>query len=810
MNCGVTLGVRCPACRTVLPVGSRSCTACGHSLLQKRSFSFPLWGWMKGHARGLCVGGVALLLVLLLVLAAFPAVLWEVSVPGEEVPILSHRVSGYELMREFLGFGASPESVEALLAVPSLKDEGTAVTALLFLAGFGWLLAAVALAFSLILLLPNAKRMGRRTARRLYAPLGVAAGGAVLLFAGMPALSGILREAADAVLTDGIREEAVIKASSPLPLVLLIAALAVLGLHTLLYLAVHRTVEGAGERSLGEIFSVPLRAAARLVRRVSKKLFRKKEKAEREPSEPVLATTPRFSSYLVLMAVSLVFTQALLSKISNIFFWFILLLPPVLLIYTLIARQVLTVSLLSDSVTVEKNTPHTYEFRIDNRSPLALPFVEAKVSIPQSNSVRCTERTVRLSLAPLSGYHLKNTVCFRFRGTYEIGVKCFYIYDFFRLFRARVDVEELTTVYVLPRRLTLEDSRELSVADSTARTVRSPLVLDKLEVSDIRDYRNGDSLKSIHWKLSSKSETFVVKDYNTGTSNETVIFCDLAAHYPEEEPKKAPDTAPLSPAERKKARRAKKQERKAAAADGQRKKSSRIKETKDTHAISDEDLAARLQERATAAEIRSGAGVARREAETMTLEELPDVHALSTPACYEDMNEYLADGVVEITIASVLAELRRGRDVRLCWFDRRSDTGAFAYSLRGADEFEAIYHLFATAPLCPPEKAVTGLTALVSDTQSQKLMFVVGALDTAMMEGLSSLAGVTDAGSIGSAEVLLYDPAERFAHARERAGYLEGCREQLAASGLSLTAGDWGIPPVGPINPPEGGHTHEI
>ena len=144
------------------------------------------------------------------------------------------------------------------------------------------------------------------------------------------------------------------------------------------------------------------------------------------------------------------------------------------------------------------------------------PFVEATVSIPQSNSVRCTERTLRVSMAPLTGYHVKNTVAFRFRGTYDIGVRCFYVYDFFRIFRARVDVDSFTTVYVLPRRLTQEDTEAHSISDDTVRTVRSPLVVDKLEVSDIRDYRNGDSLKSIHWKLSSKSESFIVKDYNTG------------------------------------------------------------------------------------------------------------------------------------------------------------------------------------------------------------------------------------------------------------------------------------------------------
>jgi hypothetical protein len=186
-----------------------------------------------------------------------------------------------------------------------------------------------------------------------------------------------------------------------------------------------------------------------------------------------------------------------------------------------------------------------------------------------------------------------------------------------------------------------------------------------------------------------------------------------------------------------------------------------------------------------------------------TAEEAVDVHELAAPVLYEDMNEYLADGVVELTIASVLAELRKGHEVLLLWFDRRSDTGVFGYPLRGIDEFENVYHLFATAPLCAPDKKVTSLTAMVSDIQAAKQMFVVSTMDTPMITDLCGLPGVSDAGSFGSAEVALYNPEERFRYPRERALYLEGCREQLAASGLSLTAR--GLP----VSRPEGGTTHE-
>ncbi|MBO5842518.1 MAG: DUF58 domain-containing protein, partial [Clostridia bacterium] len=163
--------------------------------------------------------------------------------------------------------------------------------------------------------------------------------------------------------------------------------------------------------------------------------------------------------------------------------------------------------------------------------------VEAQMFLPQANSVRCTMRTVRLALAPFSSYDVGNEVRFRFRGTYDIGVKCFYVYDFFRLMRVRVDVENYNQVYVLPRKLNLDEAAAQAISDSVSRTVRSPISYDRLEVSDIRDYRMGDSLKSIHWKLSSKSEQMIVKEYNTGTANINNVYCDLARTFPDAPPK---------------------------------------------------------------------------------------------------------------------------------------------------------------------------------------------------------------------------------------------------------------------------------
>ncbi len=828
MHCGVTLGVRCPGCRTVQPLGVKVCSECGHAFVKKKKMlNIPLWKWTKQHARPVVMGLLAVLFVLSLVAAGFPAA--EMAVMDGEIPLEEHTVTGYELMLYFLG--GTPESIDTILSLKAITvaEAEPMLRFLLFCGGVGWLALLCGLALAVLLTACHVRRFGRGTARRLLPLLGVALGGGALLCGMAPAVGTTLR---DVLLTANTTDLSEMSTSTmPLwPIIVCAAAAVGMALHTLLYVAVFRhEAELEGEMTLSHILAVPLFALGRLLRGIWRRIRRlfKRGKATAENAEPTLTVTPRFTTFLILLGVSLVFTQALLSKISHIFFWFMFLLPVVLLVYVLLSRHAMSVDMLSSTVTTEKNTPYTYEFRINNRSILALPFIEARVSIPQSNSVRCTERTVRLSMAPLTAYHMKNTVSFRFRGTYDIGVRCFYIYDFFRLFRARVDIESMATVYVLPRRLSLDDTLAQAISDSTVRTVRSPLVVDKLEVSDIRDYRNGDSLKSIHWKLSSKSETFVVKDYNTGTANQTVVFCDLARHFPDEPPSKktAEPVLPEPPAGSRAARREAAKRARAEAKERQRQQAAarsarRIREDKNTHAISDEDLQKRLDDRATAARMTDRQGGTEAPAETVDaptpVEAVtpPDVHELAMPAYYEDMNEYLADGVVELSIAMVLAELRQGHEVLLLWFDRRSETGIFAYPLRGIDEFEHIYHLFATAPLCEPDREdgtssqdITTLTALTAHLQSIKQLFVIPSLDSPMLTALTSLPGLSDAGNAGGAEVVLYSPEERFKYPRERSSYLEGCREQLAAHGVSLTAGSFNL--TRPATAAEGGDRRE-
>lgn len=432
--------------------------------------------------------------------------------------------------------------------------------------------------------------------------------------------------------------------------------------------------------------------------------------------------TKRFWLYLGLLVASLLLTQLFPSRISALLFGFLLFLPLPLLGYGLVARWGLRVSAEPQEQTVQKGGSCAYTLCIQNRTILLFPFIEAHISLPQKNAVRCCVQTCNLSLLPLALERVQDNVTFRYRGSYTIAVQELYAYDLLRLFRIRVPAEAACTASVLPRRPEAGRAIRHPVPDADIQGKPALHGGERSEISDVRTYRVGDPLRSIHWQLSAKWDDLIVKERQTEHTAEVLLLPDLAPHYPAAEP---PDC--------------------------------------------------------------------------------PDALRLADPDYYEDMNEFLADGVVEMTIARAMGELETGRTVCILWYDSRVPGGRDMLRLTGLREADALLTRFGTAPLYADGHSIQELDRTIDLPLPTHRVYVLPTIEESTAVEFCTRPGV----EWGHVELLLYRPQERFDHSEEFGSFLATCQHRIEALGGTLTVFDHADVTSHPLSlSTEGGPSH--
>lgn len=243
---------------------------------------------------------------------------------------------------------------------------------------------------------------------------------------------------------------------------------------------------------------------------------------------PAFSVRPGFLIYLILLVSSLIFTQALYSPLSSMLFVFMLFLPPISLLYTLCAHIAIKANVVIKAPTVEKLSPAEYEILLVNESILPFPYVEVFCTVPSEDTVRCAEQRLITVMNPFGRYSIKNTVRFKYRGNYNIGVTDILVCDFFKLFRIKIKADKSSSFCILPRKLDIDGISSFIPSEESGDPREPAFGLEKAEMRDIRSYKTGDSPKSIHWKLSFKTEELQVRDYIPNPSRKTLILCDLS------------------------------------------------------------------------------------------------------------------------------------------------------------------------------------------------------------------------------------------------------------------------------------------
>ena len=124
---------------------------------------------------------------------------------------------------------------------------------------------------------------------------------------------------------------------------------------------------------------------------------------------------------------------------------------------------------------------------------------------------------------------------FRYCGLYVIKCEEALIYDFLGLFSRKLKNIQPTQAVVLPQDVGIKFQTSKFVLDDEEDFYSDPNAgTDVSEIKELRDYREGDRLSQVHWKLSTKSEDLIVKEYAQNAGVCVVVACDGIYNTPNE------------------------------------------------------------------------------------------------------------------------------------------------------------------------------------------------------------------------------------------------------------------------------------
>ncbi|GMG95380.1 DUF58 domain-containing protein [Tepidimicrobium xylanilyticum] len=186
------------------------------------------------------------------------------------------------------------------------------------------------------------------------------------------------------------------------------------------------------------------------------------------------------------------------------------------------------VKIPKDSIYVGDEITISYE--IDNKSRFIVPYLEIENTIFKDLTGSKAPNIIT-TLEPKEKFYHKETITLKRRGYYQLGQIKVLIKDGFGLYTLNKNILSQTSLLVYPEPISLDAFRSTKVEQLGELMIEDLAFQDKSRISSVREYREGDSVKSIHWKLSAKLDELITKEYENKGDTNVVIFMNNYKKY---------------------------------------------------------------------------------------------------------------------------------------------------------------------------------------------------------------------------------------------------------------------------------------
>ena len=229
--------------------------------------------------------------------------------------------------------------------------------------------------------------------------------------------------------------------------------------------------------------------------------------------------------YIVTTLACFGFSMAYTGKISQILLFTMLLYPVLAFALTVIQLLLVGADFRAGRVTVPKDLSFDLIIRVYNRFVFPAVPIELMCVIPDGDIGLLSDKRLFISLPPFGSTDISVRCRHKFRGCFNSEIKRIYVVDPLRIIRVSKKLERSTQMIFLPRKLPMESITFKSAVEQTfaQKQLRST---DKEDFSHVREYRDGDILQMVHWKLTAKQDELMIKQFDSATDLRAAILCD--------------------------------------------------------------------------------------------------------------------------------------------------------------------------------------------------------------------------------------------------------------------------------------------
>ncbi|MBR1724304.1 MAG: DUF58 domain-containing protein [Ruminococcus sp.] len=236
--------------------------------------------------------------------------------------------------------------------------------------------------------------------------------------------------------------------------------------------------------------------------------------------------------YLAALVISILFYILYVGNISFMIMAFTILLPFLLMIMNLIAKFSVKAQLTIGSHTCAADQSVPMRIILTNRSFIPVPMSEITICYRLRTGSSEEKMTICTPIFPLNSQTLTAGFSSKHYGIVECRIKSVRIYDLLRISSFKLPKRSFTgisqKVTVMPEALPLNNgvSPYHELGTDSQEFSQSKPGDDPSEIFAIREYADGDKLNRVHWKLTAKIDSLMVKEYSLPLVEGCMIVVD--------------------------------------------------------------------------------------------------------------------------------------------------------------------------------------------------------------------------------------------------------------------------------------------